>query len=144
MNNFISFNFEINVVFQWIQILRYNCLAIGKVLGNNIFTPRIKLQILPRAYIIPSKNIGIYNDYSAISHIHTNTHTHTHTHTPIYTHIRIHKYTYIPTHIHRGTRCVMDIIVGNERRPEFKSWTWQFVFHISLILLGKVLIQLSS
>ena len=47
--------------------------------------------------------------------------------------------------VYGGARGVMVIVVGNGTwRPEFMSWTRLIAFHIALIPLGKVWIQLFS
>ena len=71
------------------------------------------------------------------------TYKHTHTHTHIYVYMYIYIYIYIWDDL--GGAC------GNgyrrrkwTRRHEFKSWTRLIAFHIALIPLGKVWIQLFS
>ena len=48
------------------------------------------------------------------------------------------------TQIFGGARCVMVIVVGNGHDDKFKSWTRLIAFHIALIPLGKVRVQLFS
>ena len=52
-------------------------------------------------------------------------------------------------HLLGGARGVMDILLRNRRRNEFKPWTKLFAFHIGLNVLGKgmnptIILQLNS
>ena len=75
------------------------------------------------------------------SHTHTHTHTHTRTraHTHTHTELDDFKYCYLTIRWCNGYRRRIWT-----RRHEFKSWTWLIAFHIALIPLGKVWIQIFS
>ena len=101
-------------------------------------------------------------NYTYIHYIHAcvcvnkHTHTHTHTHTHIYIYVCVCLFIYIYMYICKNIfvpvvkwlwRCTW--CNGYRRRKwtrwhEFKSWTILIAFHIALIPLGKVWIQLFS
>ena len=71
-------------------------------------------------------------------YIYTHINTHRHKHTDIYIYIYIYIYTYICPWCNGYRRRKWT------RRHKFKSWTRLIAFHIALIPLGKVWIQLFS
>ena len=86
------------------------------------------------------KHAHIHRHIEKQSHIHR--HTHKQTHINKYAHI--HKHIQKQTHIHRYTWCNGYRCRKWTRWHEFKSWKKLIAFHIALIPLGKVWIQLFS